>query len=283
MRKQSVAVVIGLAAGLSGSLIGPVSAQNWRTMTSARHVWDHEPMSIEIGYGAGELRIAPAEAPFLYQMEIRYDADKVEPEIEFDDDDNELALGIRSIREGRNFDHREGSSATISLTREVPLDLDLEFGAGEANIELGGISLRTLSLSTGASDTDITFSEPNRIAAEEIEIHAGAADLTVIGLGNTRAQKVSFEGGVGATVLDFSGVATNMNASVDMGVGTVKLRLPRTHGIQINRDSFLSSFNAPGLQLQGDAYYSANWTSSDRKLVIDVSAAFGSVDVEWID
>lgn len=281
MRKQIIAVA--LAAGLSGSLMGPASAQNWRTMTSARHVWDQEPLKVEIGYGAGELRIGPAEAPFLYQMEIRYDADRVEPEVEFDDDDNELALGIRSIRKGRNFDHREGSSATISLTREVPLDLDLEFGAGEANIELGGISLRKLSLSTGASDTDITFSEPNRIIAETVEIQAGAADLTVIGLGNTRAQRVSFEGGVGATILDFSGIATNMNASVDMGVGTVKLRLPRAHGIRINRESFLSSFNAPGLQRDGDAYYSANWNGSDRKLVIDISAAFGAIDVEWID
>lgn len=281
MRNQIIAVA--LAAGLSGSLMGPASAQNWRTMTSARHVWDQEPLKVEIGYGAGELRIGPAEAPFLYQMEIRYDADRVEPEVEFDDDDNELALGIRSIRKGRKFDHREGSSATICLTREVPLDLDLEFGAGEANIELGGISLRKLSLSTGASDTDITFSEPNRIIAETVEIQAGAADLTVIGLGNTRAQRVSFEGGVGATVLDFSGIATNMDASVDMGVGTVKLRLPRAHGIRINRESFLSSFNAPGLQRDGDAYYSANWNGSDRKLVIDISAAFGAIDVEWID
>lgn len=283
MRKQNVVVALGLAAALAGSIIGPVSAQNWRTLTSARHLWDQEPVSVEIGYGAGELRIAPAEAPFLYQMEIRYDADKIEPEIDFDDDDNELALGIRSIRDGRSFDHLEGSSAAISLTREVPLDLDLEFGAGEAEIELGGISLRTLSLSTGASDTDISFSEPNRIIAEEIEIEAGAADLTVIGLGNTRAQRISFEGGVGATVLDFSGASTNMNVSVDMGVGTVKLRLPRSHGIRINRDSFLSSFNAPDLQREGDSYYSENWAGSDRKLVIDISAAFGSIDVEWVD
>jgi len=33
---------------------------------------------------------------------------------------------------------------------------------------------------------------------------------------------------------------------------------------------------------RGDAYYSPDWEEADRKLTIDLDAAFGSVKVVWI-
>jgi hypothetical protein len=185
---------------------------------------------------------------------------------------------------GRGLDVREGSTARIALTREVPLDLDLEFGAGEAEIELGGMSLQRLSLQTGASETRVSFSEPNPLAAEEVSIEAGAADLRVIGLGNTRARSIEFKGGVGATVLDFSGAWQGAaEASVEMGIGSVTLQLPRSHGVRIDRSSFLASFSGPNLERRGDSYYSSNWEETQNRLTIDLSAALGSIEIVWVD
>lgn len=278
-----VAVVIGL--GLTLGWYGSASAQSWRTITSARQLWDQEPLDVEITYGVGELTIGRAEPSMMYEMELRYDSDSMEPRISFDDDSNQLRLGIQSIRteNGRRRNDRERSTARIELSPTVPMDLRLEFGAGEAEINLGGMSLRNVSVATGASDTEIEFDAPNRVQAETLKIQAGAADLHVIGIGNLRANRVEFEGGVGATTLDFSGAAGTMNASVQMGVGSVTLRLPRTHGIQLNRSSFLTSFDANGLRAEGSSYYSANWTSAAQKIVLDVSAALGSIDIEWVD
>ncbi|MEX2571924.1 MAG: hypothetical protein WD737_11550 [Gemmatimonadota bacterium] len=282
-RIASLLTLLVTGAGLvSGAHVA--DAQTWRTMTSARQVWETTPIDVRIQYGAGTLRIDPVGSPMLYELEIRYDEEIFEPIAEFDPDARTLRLGIESRERRRSMNLREGSTATIGLTREVPLDLRLEFGAGEAEIELGGIALERLSLSTGASETRVDFSNPNPIAAEQIRIEAGAADLRVTGLGNTRAARIEFQGGVGATVLDFSGDwQGDATASVQMGVGSVTLRLPRSQGIRLNRSSFLTSFSAPGLERQGDSYYSANWGTADQQLILDVSAALGSIDIEWID
>jgi len=264
---------------------GDADAQTMRTMTSARQVWGTEPIDIEVVYGAGTLRIGAAEKPFLYQMELHYDEDTFTPVVEFDEEDRELRLGIRSP-EGvrRSLNVREGSTATIGLTREVPIDLDLEFGAGKADIQLGGLSLRSISLATGASETVIAFDSPNVVSAERVSIEAGAADLRVTGLANARAERISFKGGVGATVLDFGGEwQHSATATVEMGVGSLTLQVPRGHGIRINRSSFLTSFSATDLSRDGDSYFSPEWAGATHRLTIDVSAALGSVEVKWID
>lgn len=219
----------------------------------------------------------------LYQMEMRYDEDNFEPVTEFDADERLLRLGVKGKEGRRNLRLREGSHATIALSRRVPIDLDLDFGAGEADLDLGGISLRSLEISTGASETRVRFGAPNPVRAERVSIEAGAAELEVIGLGNARAERISFEGGVGSTLLDFSGAwDRSATASVQMGIGSVTLRLPRGLGVRVNKDSFLTSFDSQGLVKRGDSYFSPDWESATHQLTIDIDAAFGSIEVEWI-
>jgi hypothetical protein len=217
-------------------------------------------------------------------MEMRYDKSDAEPISAYDGAQRRLRLGSRATEERRGrVNMKEGSRATISLTREAPLDLTLQFGAGEADIDLGGMRLRRLDLSTGASQTRLSFGAPNPIAAERVDIRSGAAELTVTGLGNLRAERLSFQGGVGATTLDFSGDWNrSATATVQMGVGSVTLRLPRGLGVRINRSTFLSSFDAPGLVKREGSYYSSDWDTAAHQLTLDLNAAFGSVSVEWI-
>lgn len=278
--------VIVLAGIAAVCLAAPtLEAQTWRTMTSSRQVWDREPLDVHIQYGAGTLTVKPAEATTLYHMELRYDEDSTEPRAEFNAERRTLRLGVvNSGSSGRSMGRRGASTAEIALSQEVPLDLDLDFGAGSAQIELGGMALQRLAVSTGASETRISFSSPNATVAERVDIEAGAADLQVIGLGNVRAQHVNFQGGVGSTVLDFSGGwSGDVSASVQIGIGSMTLRLPRGPGIRIRRNAFLSSFSAPGMERQGDSYYTANWADASTRLTIDVSAALGSIDIQWID
>jgi hypothetical protein len=276
---------VGLAAACWTLASSHADAQTWRTMTSARQVWDRELTDVDIEYGAGTLRVAPAEAPFLYRMEIRYDADIFAPIADFDAEERTLQLGVESAGRGRrSLNMREGSTATVLLSREVPVELDLEFGAGKADIQLGGMAIQQLEISTGASETSIGFDAPNTVVAERITIEAGAADLEVLGLGNARAEQITFRGGVGSTVLDFSGAwDRSVTASVEMGIGAVTLRLPRGPGIRIDRSSFLTSFEATDLERRGDSYYSAGWDSAEQRITIDLSAALGSIEIDWID
>lgn len=268
----------------AAALAAPVEAQSWRTVTSARQAWDKMPLDVKVEYGAGELRLEPATAPLLYQLEMRYDEDAFSPITDYDAEARRLRLGVRSHdrRGGVNLD--EGSRATLALARDVPLTLDLEFGAGQADLDLGGMSLRRLNLSTGASETHIRFGSPNAIPAEAINIEAGAAEVEVVGLGNARAARYTFQGGVGSTLLDFTGTwSADAHASVKMGIGSIRLRFPRGLGVRLNKSSFLTSFDSEGLVKRGSSYYSPDWDTARHRLSIDVEAAFGSVEVEWVD
>lgn len=281
---RNLMLMTALVTVLPVALALPAEAQNWRTMTSARQIQDREPLHAVIHYGAGTLTVSPAESPYLYQMELRYDEEGAGPLVEYDADDRTLRLGTNSGEFNRRGVRSAGeATATIRLTKEVPVDLEIKFGAGKADIELGGISLENLEIGTGASETTVRFSSPNPIEAEEVTIEAGAADLKVYGLGNARAARIEFQGGVGATVLDFSGAARNMEAKVEMGIGSLVLRIPRSHGVRMERDSFLTNFTVPGMTREGDHFISSNWENASQKLEIELSAALGSVDIEWID
>ena len=274
------ALLLALAGAVAGA--SAAEAQDWRTMTSARQLWGTQPVEVEVEYGAGELEIGQAAGGMLYSMELRYDEEQAVPVAEFDSASRRLKLGASSRRGNRKV--REGSTAKIALSDRVPLDLGLHFGAGEATLNLGGLRLQRLDVETGASETTIRIDRPNPIRAREVDLSAGAAELEVIGLGNLRAERIRFQGGVGATTLDFGGAwAADATASVQMGMGSLVLRFPRSLGVRVSRSSFLTSFDAEGMVRRDGSYFSANWDRAEHKLVVDVEAALGSIEIEWID
>ncbi|HEV2147137.1 MAG TPA: toast rack family protein [Longimicrobiaceae bacterium] len=262
-------------------------AQSWRTVTSSRQPSGERALDVQVEYGAGRLRVAPAERPVLYQFEMRYDEGQVSPLTEYDRASGRLRVGMesRDRKRGIRMDRiSDESRADLRLSRDVPLDLELKFGAGDADIDLGGLAVRKLRVATGASETVVAFGKPNRVAADEVRLEAGAAKFEARGLGNARADRFRFKGGVGETVLDFGGAwDRNATATISMGIGSLTLRFPRSLGVRVVKDSFLTSFDATGMVKRGGAYYSRNWETAQNRLTVEVDAALGSIDVDWID
>ena len=280
------AVRLAGAAVLLGTLAAchTADAQRMRSTTSARQLQGETRANVALEYGAGRLRVSPTRGDLLYRMELRYDDAQFRPVTEYDRAAGTLKLGVEG-REHRGRHHgHDDQHATIELTPRVPLELSLAFGAGEADVELGGLALQDVHLQTGASRTNVSFSAPNRVAARRVKVEAGAAEVRVSGLGNTRAPRFEFSGGMGETTLEFGGAWTrSATAQIDMGVGSVRLRIPRTLGVRVVRDSFLSSFDAGGMVKRGNAWYSRNYEQARYKLDIAIHAAVGSVEVDWID
>jgi hypothetical protein len=157
----------------------------------------------------------------------------------------------------------------------------MKFGAAEAQLDLGGLRLQNLLLETGASDTHITFSEPNREVAEDCTFKAGAAALEVEELGNSGCENITVSGGVGKLALDFSGKWKNdARANINVGLGSIEISVPAELGVRIDKSTFLMSFKAPGFEKQhGGVWLSRNWDTAEHRLTITVSGAFGGVSV----
>ncbi|HET6762916.1 MAG TPA: hypothetical protein VFH27_04565 [Longimicrobiaceae bacterium] len=284
MREQrGIRVALALAAGATLAMGQPAHAQTWRALSSARQRAGEQSLNVEMEYGAGTLRVQPAGGDLLYRLEMRYDEDRFRPVTEYDAASASLKLGLHG-REGHGGERTRGGTSTLSLSGAVPVSLDLKFGAGDASLDLGGMALRRLRLSTGASETRVTFAAPNRVEAEEVRLEAGAAQITVTGLGNAHASLIRLDGGVGDATLDFGGQWTrDAEARLQMGMGSLTLRFPRGLGVRIHKDSFLASFDHPGMVKRGDDWFSTNWDHATRKVTLDIAAAMGSIDVEWTD
>jgi len=140
-----------------------------------------------------------------------------------------------------------------------------------------------LELKTGASESVVDVSEPNRSDMRRATFEVGAADFTARHLGNLNARSIEVNAGVGEVKLWFTGEwRQDASVSLSMGLGSLELVFPEGLGVRLTKDSFLTSVDTEGLVKRGDAYYSLDWENADRKVTIDLNAAFGSVDVRWV-
>ncbi len=289
MAVQSLAMALVITA-LPPYRPTALSAQSWRTVTSSRQVHGEQQLTVDVTYGAGHFQLTPGNSDELYHMEIRYDEDKFVPIHDYDASASLLHLGVRS-RQGDgvhvSLGDRHGDKTmpafALSLSPDVPLALDLHLGAVESDVELGGLPLTRLHYETGASDTHLHFSRPNPEPCDELWLQAGAAEFDAQEIANSNCSRVRFQGGVGEVTLDFGGTwRRNMTATVEVGIGTLNLKLPRDVGVSVHLNRFLASFDAAGFTKHGDMYYSANYDRARYRLTMNLNASLGGIDVAWM-
>jgi hypothetical protein len=236
---------------------------------------------VSVEYGAGEFSVRPMDTGLLYRMSLEYDEDRYEPVAEYDE--HRLEVGVESIRGGMGRRNRDGGRLDLELARGVPMDLDLEFGAVQADVDLGGLALTGLELSTGASQSTIDVSEPSTASMEVARFEVGAAEFDARRLGNLSAARIEVDAGVGSITLWLDGEwRQDARVAIDMGLGSLELRVPEGLGLELRKDSFLTSLDSEGLVKRGDVYQSLDWNEAARKVTVDLDAAFGSVKVVWV-
>jgi len=279
MMRRALILAFGVAALAPA---GALEAQAWRDVTVSRTRSEQSELEVRIRYGAGELDLKPSSDPgLLYRADLRYDEDKFEPVAEYED--GVLEVGVTTIGRNINVGKQSQAHLDVILSKEVAIALDMEVGAAEVDLDLSGLRLRSLDLETGASKTSIKVSERNPVRMSLAEISAGAAEFRAEGLGNLNADHISVDAGVGEVTLDFSGGwSGETQVELDMGLGALHLTFPEGLGVRIRKDSFLTSFDAEGLVKRGNAYYSSAWDNASARVDIQLDAAFGSIDINWI-
>jgi hypothetical protein len=272
------AILVGL---LTTAAAAPVQAQSTRTVTMSRQLEDRDPVQVSVEYSVGRFSVRAVDEGLLYRMNLTYDEDRYEPVAEYSD--HRLQVGLDSERRSRRRGDRESGELRLELARGVPMDLQLEFGAVHAELDLGGLALTDLDLSTGASESTIDISEPNSEQIETASFEVGAAEFTIRNLGNLNAARIEFDAGVGSLVLGLEGAwRRDARLAIDMGLGALELHVPEGLGIQLRKDSFLTALDSEGLVKRGDIYESLDWNEAEHRVNIDLDAAFGSVKVVWI-
>jgi hypothetical protein len=258
-----------------------------RSFSTYRQWQGETRVDARLEFAAGALRLAAGRPTELYRMDVLYDGDRYSPVSDFDASRSGVMIGLRASGEGglrviSKNQLRQTAAVTFSPRNDLALAVTL--GAVDGDLELGGLRLTALDLQAGASRATVRFSQPNATRCRAARLTSGAAELSVVGLGNSRCDRISFEGGVGRVTLDFGGAWTSSSqVSVKMALGEVELRLPRQVGVRLTLDKFLASFEPQGLVRRGTSYVSPGYDQAGRHLDIDITTAVGGVTVDWLE
>lgn len=259
------------------------SSQSWRTVESARQLHDSAAHQVRIRYGAGRLEVGATNAPLLYSMTLRYDESSSALLHAYDPEARSLTLGLDAQKQhfSRNMDEKTKGEMRVSFSRAVPLDLDLDLGATKAILDLGGLNLIGLRLDSGASETLVDFSTPNRAHMRSMDVDVGAASFEARNLANANTASIRVQGGVGSVDLDFGGQwSQDVTADVELSLGKLTLHVPRDVGVRVQVEKFLASFDQQGLKKRGDAYYSDNWDQAPYHLRLRAETTLGGIELD---
>lgn len=266
---------------------GPAAAaaQSWKTFVSSRQPAGEEELRVRVSYGAGALTLRRGGDGALYRLVLRYDEESAQPLAEYRD--GRLRAGAskadgRGIRFAGFGDRTSQNALDLELGTDVPLELDLAFGAGEAELDLTGLPIRELEVSTGASESMLRIDQVNPERMELASFKVGVADFRVRGLGNLAAEEVRLTAGLGSVTLGLDGEwPADARLVLEMGLGALSLRAPEELGVQIRAESnFLASLDLEGMEEhEDDVHRSANWERAERRVEVEVSAALGSIEL----
>lgn len=187
---------------------------------SADEVTD-EP-HLRISFGAGELFLSPGAEDMLVDGTATYDIPSFKPEIVESESSIEIKQGQIRTLNIPNFKNEWD----LKLS-ETPMELEINAGAYKGRYEFGGLALTNLTIKDGASNVDVSFSEPNQTEMSVFRYETGASNVVLTGLANANFSTLIFNGGAGDYTLDFSGdLQQDATARIETGFGDLKLVVP---------------------------------------------------------
>ena len=233
-----------------------------------------KPSPLHIRMGAGNLNLVPG-AVGLVDASIRYNVagwqpvfDQVQNGYDIKQEDAFKLSGIPSDKIINNWNLKANS--------DVPLEVVIEAGAYKGSYDFSGLRLQNLEITEGASESQIAFNSPNPESMEKFTFRTGASSVEFSGLANANFSQMSFLGGAGNYVFDFSGdLQKSVAVSIKSAVSAIKIVIPEGMTAQIENHGNLKNIQSEGVWSVVDD----TWTSSGSGpvLLIDLYLSLGSV------
>jgi hypothetical protein len=118
---------------------------------------------------------------------------------------------------------------TVTIPRGLLLDLDLTTSMGRSEVDLGGLTLRDVSVNAAMGEHRLNFQEPVVEGVRELRLSNSMGNLNLESLGNARANTVTASGNMGNFVANLGGAWTpgsEVNLSFEQSMGELTLRVP---------------------------------------------------------
>ncbi|TET70604.1 MAG: hypothetical protein E3J56_07705 [Candidatus Aminicenantes bacterium] len=218
-----------------GGISACVEVGELKEETHTIQLGEAESVELELNMGAGELRLQGGGGE-LMEGTFLYNVDRWKPEIDYYVSGNR---GILNIRQGKKSGIPVGKTRNkwdINLNNDVPLDIEINFGAGEGKLDFRGLTLSSLDIDMGVGDLTVDLSGEQRQNLD-VSIDGGVGSGTLY-LPENIGVRVHVDGGIGsisAKGMNKDGkVYTNdaygktdvsIDIKIEAGIGSIDLKL----------------------------------------------------------
>lgn len=172
------------------------------------------------------------------------------------------------------------------LTDAKPYALELNYGVGNANIDLSGLAIKTLKIHTGSADVNIGYHSglENLVEMDTFSVKVDMGSVNAKNLSLARTKYVVANVGFGNVMLDLSTapeVANHIKGSV--GAGNLVILLPADGSVPVMvkiKDSWLCSIKLTDdlKETSANTYTNAAYAKNPKNaLTFDLDVSLGNI------
>ena len=235
-----------------------------------------EVADLRLDFGAGELTLNPGDQGALVTGTATYNVKQLKPEVTVTGNEvviNNGDLKFNTLPVLKDFKNEWDLALGLD-----PMNLDIQAGAYQGTIELGGLALHSLKVVDGAANVELTFSSPNPVEMDTLRYETGASQIHLTGLANANFSDMNFKGGAGEYVLDFSGeLKRDATVTVDAGLSSVTIIVPEGTAARVIVDRGLANVDIDsGWEKSGNDYTT---NGEGPELTINVNLGAGNLNL----
>lgn len=248
---------------------------------------------VKLDMSIGEAVVAPLEGgENLLEADVTY-VGEVELTSHRQDDHKIVRLGQKyrnSVTFGSLkglFGNREYEKLRwdVRLSRDLPLDLEINTGITSSRLHLGDLQLTDLRVNAGTGKTILSIPAMDRVY--DVNVKGGTGELNLDIPPNAQVD-LDVSNGTGATNITF---ASNVAADVKIsgGVGSCNLTIPADAAVRIKASTGIGSIHMPDhfRQIKGGKDFistSGTWETpgyelAERKITIKYNGGVGKLSV----
>ena len=249
-------IILTMGCSFSGFNINRVNVGEMQYDSQTVELGDAEEVRVDLRMGAGQLNI-DNRAESLMEADFIYNIESWAPEVSYSVEDGKGKLTVRQPQTNQiNVTGNLKYEWDLRFSRGIPLDMRIDCGAGDHDIDLAELSVTSLDVKMGAGNVKIDLTENPDLGDMEFDIGAGNVDI------------------------DLDGVWENdVNIAIQGGVGRIVLRLPKDTGVRVNVSKGVGNVDASGLLREGDTYTNAAYAESKAILDINIQAGVGQIEL----
>jgi hypothetical protein len=240
---------------------------------------DSDNASLTLAFAAGEFNLTPGGSDALVTGTAIYNVDDLKPYISSNGANVRLQTGQNEVKLNGipNFGNNFKNQWNLSLGT-TPMDLTINAGAYKGNMDLGGLSIKSLYVTDGAAQVGLDFSQPNQVEMSLLRYETGASDVSLSGLSNANADSIEFRSGAGNYTLDFGGdLLRDTRVDVRSGVSKMTIYIPSNSNATVAFTGGFSSVNTTGnWQKSGQTY---SYAGGGPGVSVNIEMGAGSVDL----